>query len=336
MNAIIMAGGDGTRLKSVTGDLPKPMVRLAGKPVLEHILNLLKKNGIRRACMALRYRGDVIRDYFGDGSRFGLHLEYHEEQDALGTAGAVRACRDFYGDSDFLVISGDSACDFDLRALIEAHRRYESAVTIALAKRETPLRYGTVLTDRTGRIVSFIEKPAWGRVVSDLVNTGIYVISPGAMEYVPKGTAFDFAKDLFPALLNAGKPIYGIPMKGYWRDIGTPRSYHQCNLDALDGLLRLDEMPEDADAPPAPAEHAPEPDRGLEYRCHGRARLMRALSVQLMEAGADMDTSDGLTLREGGETVRIRPAADREALFISASSDEAAKRYAALAKNLDK
>lgn len=331
-----MAGGEGTRLKSVTGDLPKPMALLAGKPVLEHILNLLKRCGVTRACLALRYRPEIIRDYFGDGKRFGVELEYHEEREPLGTAGAVKSCRDFYGDRDFLVVSGDSACDYDLRALMEAHRRHGSAVTIALAEHETPLQYGTVLTDRTGHVVSFIEKPAWERVVSDLVNTGIYVVSPAAMEFVPDGQPFDFAKDLFPVLMQAGLPIFGLPMEGYWCDIGTPRAYHQCNLDALDGRLCLENSPDPATQ--TQAEKAPQqPVSGVrvEYRCHGRARLMRELSQHLMEAGADFDASDGLKWNGSAGAVRVSPAADRESLLISTDSDVAADNYVNLLRSLE-
>ena len=319
INAIIMAGGEGTRLKSVTGDTPKPMALLAGKPVLEHILHLLKQNGVTRACMALHYRPEVIRDYFGDGSRFGIALEYHEEAAALGTAGAVKSCKTFYGDRDFLVISGDCACDFDLKSLTEAHRRHGGAVTMALYSHETPLQYGTVLTDRTGRVVSFVEKPAWERVISDLVNTGIYVISPKAMELVPGGRSFDFAKDLFPALMDAGMPIVGLPMEGYWCDIGTPRAYYQCNLDALEGKLRLE------DAPPTPPseKRTARPASGMtviEYRCRSRARLMRELSQRLMEAGADFDASDGLALRGASGSIHISPSPERESLVISADA----------------
>ncbi|MBQ9412511.1 MAG: nucleotidyltransferase family protein, partial [Oscillospiraceae bacterium] len=248
MQAIIMAGGQGTRLKSVTGDTPKPMALLAGKPVLEHILLLLRQNGIRHVCMALRYRPEVIREYFGDGRRLEMQIEYHTEQEELGTAGCVLACREFYGKRDFLVISGDCACDYDLRALTEAHRRCAPAVTMALATSAQPLQYGTVLTNRTGQVVSFVEKPSWERVVSDQVSTGIYVISPRAMDRVPPDRPFDFAKDLFPLLLEQGETILGLPMEGYWCDIGTPQSYHQCNLDALAGRLRLAQPP-----PAAPA-----------------------------------------------------------------------------------
>ena len=337
LKAIIMAGGEGTRLKSVTGDTPKPMARLCGKPVLEHILALLRRSGVGRACIALRYRPEVIREYFGDGARFGLALEYHVEEAELGTAGCVRACRNFYGEEDFLVISGDCACDFDLRALMDAHLRRRPAVTMALAAHESPLQYGTVLTDRDGRVVSFIEKPAWERVVSDLVNTGIYVLSPEAMEPVPTdGTACDFARDLFPALLEAHETILGLPMDGYWCDIGTPRAYHQCNLDALDGLLRLEGTPA---APETAQAQKGAQAQGVELHCRSRARLMRVLSQSLMEAGADF--SDGLVLRGPGGSVRIAPVAGREALSVTAQAPDPAKNhaladnYAGLIRRLD-
>ena len=346
-----MAGGEGRRLKSVTGDTPKPMALLAGKPVLEHILNLLKQNGVSDACLTLRYRPELIRDYFGGGERFGMRLAYHIETVPLGTAGGVRACAEFYGDRDFLVISGDCACDFDLRALMEAHRRHRCAVTMALYPHEAPLPYGTVLTSRDGKVVSFIEKPDWERVVSDLVNTGVYVVSPDAMGFVPEDAPFDFAKDLFPVLMSAGREIFGLPMEGYWCDIGTPRAYFQCNLDALDGRLRL-AAAEGADAAPEPGSRAKSEEKTsaaseaekarreavarVELRCRGRARLMRELSQKLMEAGTEFDASDGLSLRAHGGSVRVAPAPDREALVISADSDALARDYEALIRGLEK
>ena len=344
MLAIIMAGGEGKRLKSVTGDTPKPMALLAGKPVLEHILNLLKQNGVSDACLTLRYRPELIRDYFGGGERFGMRLGYHIETEPLGTAGGVRACADFYGDRDFLVISGDCACDFDLRALMEAHRRHRPAVTMALYPHAAPLPYGTVLTSRDGKVVSFIEKPDWERVVSDLVNTGVYVISPDAMGFVPEDTPFDFAKDLFPMLMAAGRTIFGLPMEGYWCDIGTPRAYFQCNLDALDGRLRLASAEGATEAPevkekaePSPAERARrEAVARVELRCRSRARLMRELSQKLMEAGAEFDARDGLNLRARGGSVRVAPAPDREALIISADSEALARDYEAMIRSLEK
>lgn len=322
LNAIILAGGEGTRLKSVTGDLPKPMVQLCGKPVLEHILALLKRNGVTDACMALHYRPEVIREHFGNGERFGMRLSYHEETAQLGTAGGVRACADYYGSRDFLVISGDCICDFDLRALMEAHRRHRSAVTMALYAHAQPLQYGIVLTDRSDRVVSFVEKPDWERVVSDLVNTGIYVISPAAMGYVPENQPYDFAKDLFPRLMEAGHEICGVPMEGYWCDIGTPRAYYQCCVDALDGKIRL----EGASTPePEHPAYFRRPDAGTQkvYFCRSRAKLMRLLSQTLMEAGADF--SDGVRLENSVGRVHIMPAPDSEAVVIDAQAADPAK-----------
>ena len=322
LKAIILAGGEGTRLKSVTGDLPKPMVELAGKPVLAHILDLLKRSGITDVCMALHYRPEVIRDHFGDGSAYGMRLQYRVETALRGTAGAVRDCADFYADRDFLVISGDCVCDFDLKALMEAQRRHKSAVTMALYAHEQPLQYGIVLTDRADRVVSFVEKPDWSRVVSDLVNTGIYIISPEAMTYVPQDRSFDFAKDLFPLLMQQGHEIRAVRMDGYWCDIGTPRAYYQCCVDALDGKVRLEgaEKPE-----PEHPGYADRPDGGSQrvYVCRSRARLMRALSQSLMEAGADF--SDGVSLQNAAGRVRICPAPDREAVTISAHAADPSK-----------
>ncbi|MCC8090806.1 MAG: NTP transferase domain-containing protein [Oscillospiraceae bacterium] len=337
MNAIIMAGCEGTRLKRVTGDLPKPMAPLVGKPLLEHILFWLRRNGVREACIPRRYRPEGIRDYFGDGSRFGMRRCYHVEDAPLGTAGGVKACAAFYGRRDFLVLSGDAACDFDLRALMEAHRRHRPAVTMALYPHAAPLQYGTVLTQRDGQIVSFIEKPDWGRVVSDLVNTGIYAVSPEAMALVPEGRPCDFGKDLFPALLAAGQSLFGLPLDGYWCDIGTPRAYYQCNLDALDGKLRLD-VP--ACDPPAAPQQAEAHGHGaqVECVCHSRARLMWELSQTLMEAGADF--SDGVSLHGTDGAIRIAPSPEREAVEISADTDtpEAADAlahdYAALVRRV--
>ena len=338
MIAIIMAGGEGTRLKSVTGDLPKPMVQLCGKPVLEHILNLLKRNGITEAVLTLRYRSEVIKDYFGDGEKFGMKLHYHVETEPLGTAGGVKACREFYGDRDFLVISGDSACDFNLKALMEAHHRHSPAVTMALYAHTAPLQYGIVLTDTRERVVSFIEKPRWEKVVSDLVNTGIYVVSPAAMGYVPDDRPYDFAKDLFPKLMEAGHEIRGIAMDGYWCDIGTPRAYYQCCLDALDGKLHLDDMPEPEIPHPG---YVKRPDAGVQrdLHCRNRARLMRVLSMSLMEAGADF--SDGITLQGTLGKVKIRSRDDAERITISASatdpshSAELCGNFESMIKNLE-
>lgn len=333
MQAVIMAGGEGTRLRSVTGTLPKPMALLAGKPILERILALLRSNGIREVCLTLRYRPEVITDYFGSGEKFGMKISYRTEDKPLGTAGGVKACADFYGKRDFLVISGDCACDFNLKALMEAHRRHRPAVTMALYPQDAPLSFGTVVTDRYGRVISFFEKPDWRHVVTNLVNTGIYCVSPEAMDLVPPDTPFDFAKDLFPLLMERGMTLRGLPMEGYWCDIGTPRAYHRCNLDALDGRLKTDPPPETV------SESAPNDDRSLDraanvvaLHCRSRAAVMGALSRYLAEAGADF--SDGISLTNGSERVHIRADPARESVLIDASSPELAEKYRLLAKRL--
>lgn len=331
MKAVILAGGKGTRLYPVTrGDIPKPMVPLGGRPVLEWLILHLRACGILDICCTLQCLPEQIRDYFGDGSAFGVHMEYRQETKPLGTAGAVRNCRDFVGEEPFFVLSGDGVFDFDLRTLMEKHRFHQSLVTMALSPLSAPLSYGLALTDRQGRVRGFIEKPVWERVVTDLVNTGIYVLSPAVLDSVPEDIPFDFAKDLFPRLLAAGQALYGLPLEGYWRDIGEPESYYQANLDALQGRLRL------------PGQQPPRrdmPERGKSrYRCAvtvetpRRARLMRELSAALMEAGADF--SDGITLSAAPGGLHIAAAADKPCIVVESDDPATAARYKDMAARL--
>ncbi len=239
MKAVIMAGGKGTRLRPICDRMPKPMTELMGKPLLEHLTQLLKINGFSELCVTLGHMPECITDYFGNGEKFGVSIQYKIEDAPLGTAGGVRACADFIGDNDFLVISGDAACDFDLRYLAAEHKRHGAAVTMALFPHAEPLPYGTVLTDRQGKVISFIEKPSWERVVTDLVNTGIYMIRPEILSLIPQDEPFDFANGLFPLMAKTGHEIIGIPMQGYWCDIGNSKSYLRSCLDALDGKLKV-------------------------------------------------------------------------------------------------
>ena len=170
MKAVILAGGEGTRLKCITHDTPKPLVPLLGRSMMEHILRLLRRCGFTEVCAALRYRAEDFMKAFSDGSGLGLHLCYRVESEPLGTAGAVKNCADFYGEEDFLLISGDAACDFDLAALFAEHRRRGAAVTIALKRDSSPLRFGLAVTDGAGQIRGFVEKPDWEGVVSDPYN----------------------------------------------------------------------------------------------------------------------------------------------------------------------
>ena len=323
MKAIILAGGLGTRLKSVTGEHPKPMAELLGRPLMEHIVELLRENGFCEICCTLRYRAGEIMAHFGDGGRFGVSMQYRIETRPLGTAGSVGGCRDFIGGEDVLVISGDAACDFDLAALMREHQRRGAIATLALSARSAPLRYGLAVTDAAGDIRSFIEKPDWGRVVTDLVNTGIYVLSPRALSSIPPDRPFDFARDLFPLLLEREELLLGLPMEGYWCDVGTPLSYYQCCVDALEGRLKL-EIP--ASFSPAAAEGDPRPPEEaavtLDCGCRSRAALMGALSELMLEL--DADYSDGIRLSRDSFSLHIAPLADSSARLRQRHSSAAA------------
>ena len=324
MKAVILAGGEGKRLKSVTGSLPKPMVPLLGRPLMERCVELLRENGIRELCAALRYNPGPIMDYFGDGERFGVDITWRIETQPLGTAGGVKACMDFVGSEDFLVMSGDAACDFDLAGLLRRHTESGAAATVALYECPEPLRYGVAVRSGDGDVRGFVEKPDWSRVVSDLVSTGIYALSPRAMDYVPDNTEFDFAKNLFPLLLERGERIRGELMEGYWCDVGTPRSYYQCCVDALDGRLRLPdaETPAEAESAPAAAEHAVGANRRVRrVRCADRARLMRLASAALMDCGADF--TDGLGIKNPHCAAHIAPDAAESAVVIETGAEDA-------------
>ena len=334
MKAIILAGGEGTRLRPVTGATPKPLAPLLGRPLMEHILRLLKKHGFHQVCASVCYRAEEIEAAFGDGSALGMELCYRAEDRPLGTAGGVKLCADFIGEEDVLIISADAACDFDLGLLMEKHRQSGAAATLALYREAEPLRYGLAVTDEGGFIRAFIEKPAWSRVVTDMLNTGVYVLSPRALAAIPEGEDFDFAKDLFPLLLDRGETLLGLPMEGYWADVGTPLSYYRCCVDALEGRLHLE--PGEAFRPavqPTAGEEAGEAE-GLSCPCRSRAALMDALSRSMLEMNADF--SDGIRLHGRNYELHIAPEARRSAIRIAVQSPDAefARSLALSAKEL--
>jgi mannose-1-phosphate guanylyltransferase/phosphomannomutase len=233
MKSVVMAGGEGTRLRPLTSNQPKPMVPIVGKPCMEHIVELLRSHGFEDVIVTVAFLPQAIRGYFGDGESLGLNIEYSVEESPLGTAGSVRLASDKLDDT-FLVISGDALCDFDLTKLVDFHKERGAAVTIGLKSVENPLEFGIVVTDEEGRIERFLEKPSWGQVFSDTINTGVYVLEPEVLQHVPIDRPFDFSKELFPLLLEMGRPLYGLPMEGYWQDIGNLDQYRQANFDALD------------------------------------------------------------------------------------------------------
>jgi len=239
MIAIIMAGGFGTRMRPLTCNVPKPMIPVANRPVMEHGLRLLKRHGFDDIRVLLYYQPQVIREYFGDGSAMGLRLSYVATETDLGTAGAVRFAQEGL-DEPVLVMSGDVLTDFDLTAILAFHRDRGSKATLVLTRVTNPLAYGVVITEPDGRIVRFLEKPSWGEVFSDTVNTGIYVLEPEALERVPAEREFDFSRDLFPMLMERGVPLYGCIATGYWRDIGSLSEYRQAQVDILRGEVDVE------------------------------------------------------------------------------------------------
>ena len=233
-----MAGGEGTRLRPLTSNQPKPMVPIVGKPCMEHILELLRTHGFEDVIITVAFLPQAIRGYFGDGEALELRIEYSVEESPLGTAGSVRLASARLQET-VLVISGDALCDVDLTQLVEFHRERGAAVTVGLKAVENPLEFGIVVTDSDGRIERFLEKPSWGQVFSDTINTGIYVLEPEVLKHVPADRSFDFSKELFPLLLDMGRPLYGFVLDGYWQDIGNLDQYRQANFDALDEKVLL-------------------------------------------------------------------------------------------------
>jgi mannose-1-phosphate guanylyltransferase/phosphomannomutase len=238
VKAVVMAGGEGTRLRPLTSNQPKPMVPIVGKPCMEHILELLREHGFEDVIVTVAFLPQAIRSYFGDGASLGLNLQYSVEESPLGTAGSVRLASDALDDT-FLVISGDALCDIDLRQIVDFHKEKGAAVTIGLKSVENPLEFGIVVTDEDGKVERFLEKPSWGQVFSDTINTGIYVLEPDVLKHIPTDRPYDFSKELFPLLLEMGRPIYGYVCEGYWQDIGNLDQYRQANFDALDERVRL-------------------------------------------------------------------------------------------------
>jgi mannose-1-phosphate guanylyltransferase/phosphomannomutase len=239
MKAVVMAGGEGSRLRPLTIRRPKPMVPIAGKPVMEHILNLLKRHGITEVIVTVQYLASNIEDYFGNGSQFGMRITYSREDVPLGTAGSVKNAEEQLTEP-FLVISGDALTDYNLTDIIQYHKEKKALATLTLAHVDNPLEYGVIITNEEGHITQFLEKPSWGEVFSDTINTGIYVLDPQIFSYFEKNVQYDFSQELFPYMLKKGDPIYGYIANGYWCDVGNLSEYMRANADALQGNVELE------------------------------------------------------------------------------------------------
>lgn len=239
MKAVIMAGGFGTRLRPITCNIPKPMVPLANVPMMEHIVNLLKQYDFNRICSILYFQPEVITKYFGEGTDFDIEMEYQMATADFGTAGSVKNTEEKLKDEPFIIISGDVLTDFDLAAAIKYHQEKKSMATMVLTRVTNPLEYGVVITAEDGKIIRFLEKPSWGEVFSDTINTGIYILEPEIFKYIPAKTEFDFSKNLFPLMLKEGLPLYGYIADGYWKDIGNLEEYVLAHQNVLNGEVKL-------------------------------------------------------------------------------------------------
>jgi len=238
VKAVIMAGGEGTRLRPLTSNQPKPMLPLANRPLMEHVVLLLRRHGFEEIVVTVAFMANAIRSYFDDGSELGVRMVYATEETPLGTAGSVLNARDEL-DERFLVISGDVLTDIDLGAIVRFHQEKGALATLALHSVPDPLEFGIVITREDGSIERFLEKPTWGQVFSDTINTGIYVLEPDVFDYIPGEGASDFSGDVFPAVLAAGRPIYGCVADGYWEDVGTTEAYLKAHDDVLDQRVRV-------------------------------------------------------------------------------------------------
>lgn len=243
MKAVIMAGGFGTRIQPLTIDLPKPMIPLANRPIMLHIVDLLKNHGITELIFLLYHQPMTIKRFFGDGSEYGVRITYVTPLEDFGTAGAVKAAAKYLDDT-FLIISGDLLTDFDLTKVIKFHREKKALATITLTSVKDPLQFGVVITDKKGKITKFLEKPGWGEVFSDTINTGIYVLEPAALDLIDENENRDWSKDIFPKMLAANAPLYACTLNGYWADIGNTEAYLEASHDicARRVIVKVDEQ----------------------------------------------------------------------------------------------
>lgn len=234
-----MAGGEGTRLRPLTSNQPKPMMPIANRPMMEHIVTLLKAHGFDEIVVTVAFQANAIRNYFGNGSDFGVRMVYATEETPLGTAGSVRNAMEEL-DEAFLVISGDVLTDVDLGAIVERHRACDALATLGLVSMDDPLEFGIVITRPDGAIERFLEKPTWGQVFSDTINTGIYVLDPAVFDWIPPHKPVDFSSEVFPQLLAERRRLFGHVFTGYWEDVGTLEAYIKAHQDVLDRRVDLD------------------------------------------------------------------------------------------------
>lgn len=333
MKAMIMAAGVGSRLMPMTAEIPKPMISLCNRPLMENSVSLLRQHGFDRIIANLHHRGDTISDHFGDGSRFGVELRYSHEDTLWGTAGGVRRCADFL-DETFVVVSGDALTDIDLTALLGRHRQAGALASIALKPVAAVEQFGVVVLDDDERVASFQEKPARSEALSDLVNTGIYIFEPEVLDYIPAAEFYDFGRQVFPALVAAGAPFYGFSIADYWCDVGSLDTYRQAHTDVLNGRVRAGLRGEVIKSPGGVLLRGEGAELGHEVIVKGCVSIGSGTRVgenvilentvvwenSIIEAGTELrDTIVGNNCRIGAETLATSSAA------IASGSDIPAK-----------
>lgn len=238
MKGVIIAGGRGSRLRPLTNEMPKPMIPILDKPVMEYCIEHLKEHGITEIAVTVQYLSSKIIDYFGDGRQYGVNLTYFEERRPLGTAGSIKNAETFF-DESFVVIYGDVISNFNLTKGIQFHCSKNSLVTIFMTTVQNPMDYGIIRTNETGKVTRFLEKPARPEIFTNQINTGIYIMEPEILHYIKKGETVDFSLDLFPTLLKKGCPIFGFKTNGYWSDVGNMAKYEKTIHDLIAGSIEI-------------------------------------------------------------------------------------------------
>ncbi|MEN6372329.1 MAG: NDP-sugar synthase [Armatimonadota bacterium] len=238
MKAMILAAGVGSRLDPLTRHIPKPMVPIVNRPVMEHIIELLAKHGVKDIMVNLHYLAGQIENHFKDGSKWGVNIKYSKEDRLWGDAGSVKRCEEFFDDT-FLVVGGDDLADIDITRMLRLHKEKKAIATIALSLVDDPSEYGIALLNERGRITRFLEKPRGEVIFSNTANTGVYIFEPSVLDLIPKGIAYGFGHNVFPRLLEHRTRFYGYLTSSYWRDVGNLKQYQQTHYDVLDGRVTI-------------------------------------------------------------------------------------------------
>jgi mannose-1-phosphate guanylyltransferase / phosphomannomutase len=285
MKAIVLAGGFGTRIQPLTNSIPKPMLPILNRPMMEHIIVKLRDElGIKQIAVMLFFKPEIIKNYFKDGKNWGVEISYYQPDDDYGTAGAIAFARDFLNET-FIIVSGDLVTNFDFKKIEQFHKAKQSKLTIGLTSVENPLQFGVVIANKNGEIEKFLEKPSWGEVFSDTINTGIYMLEPEIMNHIPHGDNFDFAKDLFPKLMKENITLWGCALEGYWRDVGNPESYRDVYKDIFNKEVVLQFAGEQQSLPQAVVYK----EEGVEI--HEKVRFKGVIVL-----GKNVKISEGVTL----------------------------------------